>query len=138
MKHFILLVLLSVGLATTGLGQASDYAQIEQTVNYYLEGGTNNDFATLEKAFHKDARMTFVTDDGYKEVNAVNFFRERMKPGPASDRITRVVSIEQNGLCASARLEILYETHTFHDYMTLLKIEGQWKIVNKSFYREVK
>jgi hypothetical protein len=31
-----------------------------------------------------------------------------------------------------------YPTVKFVDYMTLLKINGEWKIVNKSFYAEPK
>jgi len=137
MKQIILLFCL-ITTFTSVQAQDSDYAAIEQAVSYYLDGGTQNDFATLEKAFHTDARMSFIADDSYREVNAIQFFKERMKPGPPQDRTTHIVSIEKNGHCAFAKLEIQYPTFSFHDYMTLLKIDGQWKIVNKSFYREMK
>jgi len=138
MKQLLLMACICLMCCIHLAAQDSDYTQIEQTVSYYLDGGTQNDFATLEKAFHKDATMKYVTGDGYTEVNAVQFFKERMKPGPAQDRKTRVVSIEKNGHCAFAKLEIQYPTFSFHDYMTLLKIDGTWKVVNKSFYREKK
>lgn len=71
-------------------------------------------------------------------VNAVEFFRKGMKPGPPSKRQTRVSSIEINGNAASARLEIDYPTFRFIDYMNLLKIDGEWKIVSKIFFREMR
>ena len=125
--------------SVTALAQSDSeaHAAIAKTLNYYLEGGTNNDFATLEKAFHAEATMKFTTDEGYKEVNALAFFKERMKPGPAQDRITRINSINVAGNAASAQLEIVYPTFRFIDYMNLLRVEGEWKIVNKIFYRDV-
>ena len=117
--------------------QDSDYVQIEKTLNYYLEGGTNNDFATLEKAFHPNASMKYI-GDAYKEVNAVEFFRDRMKPGPKQNRKTRIIAVSATGNAANAQLEIEYPDFYFIDYMNLLKVDGEWKIVSKIFYRKNK
>ncbi len=117
---------------------AEEYPAIAETVNYYLEGGTNNDFETLKKAFHETATMRYITDDGYQDVNAVEFFGNVMKPGPAQNRKTRIVSIDVAGHAAFAKLEIEYPTFSFIDYMHLLKIDGDWKIVSKIFYRQEK
>lgn len=114
---------------------AEDHQLIAKTLNYYLEGGTNNDFNILKKAFHPTATMKFITADGYQEVNAIKFFQERMKPSPKSDRKTRIVYINVSGHAANARLEIEYPTFTFIDYMNLLKVDGEWKIVSKIFYK---
>lgn len=123
--------------AFSSLAQESEIQAIEQTVNYYLDGGTNNDYETLAKAFHPEATMKYIRD-GYQEVNALEFFKTRMKPGPKQDRITRVVDINVSGHAANAQLEIEYPTFFFVDYMNLLKIDGQWKIVNKIFYKKDK
>ena len=107
---------------------------IEKALNYYLDGGTNNDFETLKKAFHPDARMIWMTD-ATQNVNAVEFFGSRMQAGPPQDRETRIVAMDISEGVASARLEIEYETFMFVDYMTLLEIDGEWKIVSKVFTR---
>jgi len=114
-----------------------EFEAIAQTVSYYLDGGTHNDFATLKKAFHKDAMMTYLAGEEYKSVNAIDFFEAGMKPGPKSNRKTRIESIDVDGHAARAKLEITYDTFRFIDYMTLLKIDGEWKIVSKVFYRDV-
>ena len=135
MKYLIILLLFSVQTAVAQ--DANEFEAVTTTLNYYLDGGTNNDFNTLKQAFHPDASMQFITGEGeHQNVNALEFFGSRMKPGPKSDRQTRITSIEINGTAASARIEIDYETFRFIDYMNLLKIDGEWKIVSKIFYRE--
>lgn len=138
MKKVLLSTLLFLAFLTTATAQenaTSDYALVEQTVGYYLDGGTNRDFETLKKAFHETAMIKMITPDGYVNENCIEFFRSRMKPGPKSDRKTRVVSIDVTGYVASAILEIEYATFTFVDYMTLMKFEDQWKVVSKVAYR---
>ena len=54
------------------------------------------------------------------------------------DRKRAIESIDVAGNAAVARVILDYPTVRFVDYMTLLKIDGEWKIVNKSFYAEPK
>ena len=133
MKHLTLLLFLAGMYA--GSAQESDYQLVAQTVNYYLEGGTNNDFNTLKKAFHETATMKYITKEGYKEVNALEFFSGMDASKPKSNRKTRIADITISGHAANARLEIEYADFSFIDFMNLLKIDGEWKIVNKIFYR---
>ena len=114
---------------------ADEYMAISKTLSYYLDGGTYNDFPQLAKAFHKDATMKHVGDQ-YKAVNALDFFEKGIKPGPPSDRKTKIVSINFNGKAANAVLHIDYPTSRFWDFMNLLKIDGEWQIVSKIFYIE--
>lgn len=111
---------------------------ITTTLNYYMEGGMNKDFETLEKAFHKDAIMTIADEKAgsLKQVNAREFF-SGMKGEPLK-RINTVKSIDIAGNTAVARLHIEDDEKIFHDFMTLQKLDGRWWIVNKSFYREGK
>ncbi len=118
--------------------QSDEFAQVSKVLNYYLVGGTNNDLEMLSQAFHENATMKFISSDGYKEVNAIAFFRKGMKSGPAQDRKTSIESIEIAGNAAQARLKIEYGTFFFHDYMQLLKIDGEWKVTSKIFYKENK
>lgn len=134
-------ILIFVCLTLFGLmrlqAQESQYESIENTLNYYLEGGTANDFDMLKKAFHPTATMKSVGDE-YKEVNAIEFFNKNMKPGPKQDRVTRITSINVSGNAANAKIEIEYSTFMFIDYMNMLRIDGEWKIVSKIFYKKMK
>jgi len=138
MKKSILSLILFFTISTVALAQDSDYKLIEETVSFYLDRGTNNDFETLKKAFHPDATMKFVSTDGYKEVNAIEFFERVTKPGPKQDRETSIAYINVSGNTASAKLEINYATSSITDYLNLLKIDGKWLVVNKIFFRKNK
>ena len=127
--------LLAVSLCAA---QDNERALVEQTVSYYLDGGTNNDFETLRKAFHKNASMKFISGEGYKEVNAIDFFEKAIKPGPKQNRTTQIVAVNIAGNAATAQLRIDYPTFYFMDFMNLLKIDGEWKIVSKIFHRQPK
>ncbi|SEQ35666.1 nuclear transport factor 2 family protein [Neolewinella agarilytica] len=135
MKKVLLFTLLFFAVLATTNAQdtSSDYALVEQTVGYYLDGGTNRDFETLKKAFHESAKIRYLKDGVYHEANCLEFFG-KMKPGEKQDRQTRIVSIDVSGYAASAKLEIEYPTFTFVDYMTLMKIDGKWLIMAKVSY----
>jgi len=135
MKNTFLFVLFFFSAIHFSTAQKSDYQLVEQTLSYYLDGGTNNDFATLKKAFHETAVMRSVGKN-YTEINALEFFGSKMKPGPRQDRKTRIGYINITGTAANAKVEIEYPAFTFTDYMNLLKIDGEWKIVSKIYYQK--
>ena len=136
MKTKIITLLLCISISTSISAQDSDYKLIEKTVSYYLDGGTNNDFETLKKAFHETATMKYIRNGEYREVNALEFFKKAVKHGPKQNRKTRISYINVSGNIASAKLQIDYETFSFIDYMNLIKINGEWKVVNKIFYKK--
>ena len=119
----------------SALAQPSDHDAVVETVTYYLDGGTQGDFETLARAFHPSATMRWMADGDYRDVNALDFFREAMENAVPSDRATRVVSVAVTGDAATAVLEIEYPTFTFVDHMTLLRFPDGWKVVSKAFHR---
>jgi len=136
-KFFIAFIafLTAVSISTA---QDNDQELVKKTVTYYLDGGTNNDFEILKKAFHKDATMKFIRGENYTEVNALEFFKKAIKPGQKQNRTYIVEQINIAGNAANARLRIDYSNFYFIDYMNLLKIDGEWKIVSKIFHRQSK
>ncbi|WP_350292868.1 nuclear transport factor 2 family protein [uncultured Croceitalea sp.] len=132
----ITLTLIAFLISLNCIAQNNDRKLIEKTVFYYLDGGTNNDFETLKKAFHKDATMKFISGNGYKDVNALEFFKNAIKPGSKQNRKTSIEAINVTGNAANAKLKIEYTNFYFIDYMNLLKIDGEWKVVSKIFHRQ--
>lgn len=118
-------------------GKNSELSGIETTLNHYLIGGTENDAERVVSAFHPSAMMKFVQEGAFTEVNAAERFGG-IKPGPRQDRQTQIVSVDITNEVAVAKVRIDYPTFSFVDYMTLLKLDGEWKIVNKAFTRELK
>jgi hypothetical protein len=116
-------------------------AAVKETLMNYLEGGTNGDTVRMNKAFHPSASMKYVDykTGEYKDVPIKDFLdRLKANAGKKNGRKTRIVYVNISGTAAQARLEIDGGTFYFHDYMNLLKINNEWKIVSKIFWREEK
>lgn len=121
--------------------ESPDEAAVKATLMNYLEGGTQGDTVKMNKAFHLSASMKYVDykTGEYKDVPIREFLnRVKANAGKANNRKTKIVYTNIAGTAAQARLEIDGGTFYFHDYMNLLKINGEWKIVSKIFWREDK
>jgi protease I len=141
-----LLVASAVALLLTGAADLSarwaDEAAIRQTVQYYFDGGKNRDSVALRKAFHPDARMLFAKDGKLVVVPIGEYIsrvaENKLKPGEVDSTKRRVTSVDVAGDAAIARLELERRDALLTDYMSLLKVDGRWVIVNKIFAREAR
>lgn len=107
--------------------------------NYIKAQATGNgDF--MRKALHPEAKVMFFSDGKFTQWSAEEF-AGRFNGKAADDEAKRKRSfklLDISGNAAIAKVTLDYPTVKFTDYMTLLKIEGEWKIINKTFYRETK
>lgn len=106
----------------------------------YLKGHATGNPEFMRKAFHTEGNMTFVRENKFMSRSFTDFIGGFTgKPAPDEDKRKRwIESIEISGNAAVGKIVLDYPTVKFVDYMTLLKIDGEWKIVNKSFYAEPK
>ncbi|WP_160114757.1 nuclear transport factor 2 family protein [Aquimarina sp. AU474] len=112
--------------------QNNDLLLIEKTVNYYLDGMTTHNAKSFEKAFHPNATMKWV-DKKYEDVNAVEALSAYVNANDPVKTKTNIMAINIAGDAANAQLELEYDTFSYIDFMHLLKIDGQWKIVSKTY-----
>lgn len=129
----------AASLGHAGQGSA-DEAAIRQAVQYYFDGGRNADSATMRKAFQTDvAHMFYVQDGRLVDVPIPEFVRRagaRRTGSFTPDTFARrVVMVDVAGTSAVAKLETITPTNVVVDYMALLKIGGEWRIVTKIFDR---
>lgn len=117
--------------------QTSEIQFIQQTVNYYLDGLAANNFEMISKAFHENATMKFIAEEDYKEVNVIDFFREITKKPSNATRLTKITSIGFSGTAANAQVEMELPNYSYFDFLNLLKIDGQWKIVGKIYDKKL-
>ena len=130
---FCLIGLLSLGWTTQA--QDSDLQAIEKVLNDYMIGGTERDAKRVVSAFHPQAMMKYIRDGEYREVNAQEFFGKGSE-GPKLERTNEIASVDITGHVAMAKLHLTYKERRFIDYMTLMKVDGQWAIINKTFFVE--
>ena len=146
MRHTTLLVASAAALVLAGVADLSarwaDEAAIRQTVQYYFDGGKNRDSVALRKAFHPEARMLFAKDGQLAVVPIGEYIarvaENKLKSGEVDSTRRRVTSVDVAGDAAIARLELERPDAVLTDYMSLLKVDGRWQIVNKIFTREAR
>jgi hypothetical protein len=107
---------------------------------YYFDGVRRADTAAAHRAFHPVAVMYFVRDGAFAQRSIPDWLggivkRAAEKPGPDAVR-RRVVSVDVAGSAAVARLELASPEAVLTDYMSLLKVNGEWTIVGKIFDRQ--
>ena len=112
-----------------------DYDAIAATVQLYIDGSAHGDAAKLSEGFHPNAQMYgAVGDDRYDEPITEYIKLMAESPGGASMR-GRITSIVQAGDAASATVceDGFWGTLSFVTFLTLSRIDGRWRIVNKNF-----
>ena len=146
MRPTSLLIATSAALLAAGAMDLSarwaDEAAIRRTVQYYFDGGKNRDSLTLRRAFHPEARMLFARDGKLVVVPIGEYITrvgsDRLEPGEVDSTERKVVSVDVVGDAAVAKLELKRPDALLTDYMSLLKVDGRWLIVNKIFTRETR
>ena len=131
-KIFFTLILITTFMIETE-AQTTDVQSIEETIEYYFDGLVNHVPESLAKAFVPSASMKWLEKGAYQEVNALDALTEYVKANDVVKTKAKIISINIMGDAANTQLELEYETFYFIDFMHLLKINGEWKIVSKTY-----
>jgi hypothetical protein len=106
----------------------------------YIKAHATGNAEFIRQAFDAQAKVMSFSGDKFNQWS-VDEFATRFSGKPAEDEAKRKRSFEildVAGNAAIAKVLLDYPAVKFTDYVTLLKIDGAWKIVNKTFYAEPK
>jgi hypothetical protein len=126
---------------TSGVfAQDAELAAATVPLQNYIRAHETGNADFVRKAFASDARVSGYM--GGKLISwSVEQYAGRFNGKAANDEAQRKRSFEIVDLTQDAavgKVVLDYPSIKFVDYMTLLKIDGEWKIVNKSFNAQVK
>src|SRR6187401_88873 len=136
--------LITIGLfAFTAFAQNFETEAVRIPLENYIKAHGTGDPEYARKAFHTEGNMIWIRDGKYSSETFDSFIKRAFTGKPAADEETRkngrrIEAVDISGNAAVARIVLDYPSVKFVDYMTLLKINGEWKIVNKSFYAQPK
>jgi metallo-beta-lactamase class B len=86
------------------------------------------------QAFTSAAKIEFVEGGAAKQWSRDEFAERFQQPAPDEyRRVRRIERLDTSGTAASAVLTLDYPQVRFTDHVSLLQIDGQWKIVGKVF-----
>ena len=119
--------------------EESEKEEIRKTVQLYFDGMIDRDKSKLDHAFLPQARLI-----GYRGDQLTITSYEEWSSGTAngdkrekSNYKNELVSIRIEGNIALAETELYWPGIYYYDFLTLIKIEGIWKIVHKSWTEKI-
>ncbi|HMS68874.1 MAG TPA: nuclear transport factor 2 family protein [Saprospiraceae bacterium] len=131
---FLMVCFLVTGVNAQSTQTKSEIEQITETLMDYIEGTANGQPDRLRKAFHPDFNLYTVTASDSLRIRSGQAYIAGVKEGEKANRIGRIISIDYEKDAAIAKAEIIVPNFkVFTDYFLLLKYEGSWKIVHKSY-----
>lgn len=126
---------------------AADSAAVRATVQKYFDGMMRSDPALLRQAFDTSAALF-----GYVQARDGSFGLWRLpfgewtamfdpaKPIATGDRLAlfqnRILSMDIAGSAAVVKTDLLWPRVHYVDYLSLLRIGTEWKVVNKIWWEE--
>jgi len=140
---FVLSAVFLLAFAAFTFGQTAEKDAVRIPLENYLKAHATGDPANAKLAFHTEGNMIWIRDGKYSSEKFDAFIARAFTGKPAADEEKRknhrvIESIDVSGNAANAKIVLDYPAVKFVDYMTLLKIDGEWKIVSKVFYAEPK
>jgi hypothetical protein len=134
-KIFLLVACLLT--STLLFSQTNEEAGVRACLENYMSGVGDR----VEKAFHPSATMKYVDVQSgeFKDVPIADYIaRVKANSNGPGKRNIEIVSLNIEGSAAQAKIKIETEKVILYDYMNLLKVNGEWKIVSKIFSRQNK
>jgi hypothetical protein len=134
------LVILSALAGPLAAEDGVEEGLIRQTVETYLHGLKFNDVESFKKAFYPEAKLFFVKKDGtLGQLTQEQWYKGfAASAGKEEQGTLKIVALDRTETAASVKVFEDYPTSTYTDYISLLKFDGEWKIVNKIFVGEKK
>ncbi len=124
-------------LGQSAVRAADERAAVEKTIRQYFRGDVERDVASLERAFHPRAELLTAGADGELEVLTQASWHTDVRATPDRERPEpEIVSVDIHGKAAMAKTRLTFAAGRFTDYLSLLKLDGGWVIVNKIYHWE--
>lgn len=126
---------ISVNKGDKSMVSVSDYQEVKDTLNKYLEAGKKGKSEIMKPAFYKDAIM-YNADNGAINGGEIKALFDYIDNNPAAPEIeAEITSIDIADNIAYARVESNnWHGARFSDMFLLLKDNGKWKILTKVFH----
>lgn len=112
----------------------TDTEKVKSVLMDYIEGTANGQISRIKRAFNKDANLYSIVDDSLRALPSkkyIGFFKEGKKNG----RLGHIESIDikNDAAVGIVKIDMPGRKRRYTDYMLLLKTDGEWKIIHKSY-----
>jgi ketosteroid isomerase-like protein len=117
---------------------AGDAVGVREVVEAYLRGLRLNDVESLKRAFWPDAKLFFVDRDGHLGQLTQSRWYEGFAANAGREEAgeLRIASITVTRDIASVTVVEEYPRSRYTDFLSLVKFDSGWRIVNKVYTSE--
>ena len=138
MKYLFATCLFLLSFQAFSQSEKEEKHAIAAVVQLYFDGMIERDKSKLEEAFLPEARLI-----GYRGENFTitsfedwaNGTSKGEKRDPSKYK-NILLEVELKGNTALAKTELFWPGIYYFDFLTLIKKDGKWKIVHKTWYEE--
>lgn len=130
-----LVVLITSGVSAQKPAPLPDEAAVRTVVETYLHGLKFNDIADLKRAFWTDAKLFFTKRDGtLGQLTQPEWYAGfAASAGKEEKGDLRITALEVTHDVASVKVVEDYGPTRYTDYLSLIRLQGRWQIVNKIY-----
>ncbi|BBJ69875.1 MULTISPECIES: nuclear transport factor 2 family protein [Enterobacter] len=114
--------------------------EIQEFLGSYFDVLQHQDLSLFDRVFHRDC-VLYSQQQGNTIVRPLSEYRKMVKGRkspeeggfPRSDEVLMIDVLASDMALAKVRLRLF--DNIMIDYLNLMKVDGQWQIVSKLFYR---
>ena len=122
--------------ANQNINAVQDYEDVLAAMEGYVQGLKTGNVAELKKTFHENAIMYGHLGNDLSQGSIDNLYTYVEKFGAAPNIKTDLTVLHKTPTTAIVRIEMEHDAadEDFTDYHSLIKINGEWKVVSKLFH----
>jgi hypothetical protein len=117
----------------TAIEDGTDHIAMVELLQRYFRAIYDGDVDALYDIFHPENRLA-----GWRgadqRLSSLEQWLDRVRSRPGKDAFDfRIIAVDQTGRAGCAKIAYRYHGVDFTDYMSMLKLDGRWRIVSKVF-----
>ena len=128
MKHLLAVLIL---FSSVSIKADNDKKAISTVIEHFIKGADDHNAELLTSALHPQDQQFFMQKGKLTTLTTEIYLKliEAKKIG-GTPRQFKIKDLDINNNIASAKVEIRSSKVLFQDYISLMKIDGKWQIMN--------
>jgi len=137
-NHFLMLVLACLFIPLLDAGATGNTNETEKDAvqnaveDYYIKGLKTRDFSLITSICIPEARLYGIRSDNSLAVTTLQSWSKRFDPQnpPFKTLKAEIIKTDVQGTAAQVAIRFVMDGREIHDFLNLLKVEGDWRIIN--------
>lgn len=136
MNKILILLFSFVTIVLQAQNEITEKELIRATVNEYIEGRNSGEVERLQSAFLPNANLKGISGKKEQVVTPIADYVAKQTPGRKHNCTSEIRFIDFVKEVAVAQVVLTYTTHTYYDYLILMKVNDKWMISDKIYTRK--